>query len=130
MFCVMVQSQRSLADKFRNGAESGEASNLRIVNLDGGFTALVAFDYHVLALRTGNGKVWAYAGWYQEGNCKRSGSIALKNMFSRCNLWTADTIVAVDMSDDRRAIKGDKRASKLADMHESANNSTPTLESV
>lgn len=112
-----MKSQNDLAQQWRNGATSGHASNMEIVELPGQITTLVAFDTCVLAVRYTSGTTHAYAGWYQEGVSKKSGSPAVKNMFSRMNLWQCDTVFATDMSDDPRAIPGDKRASRLANAY-------------
>lgn len=110
-------SQNDLAQQWRNGATSGQASNVEIIEIPGQITLLVAFDTCVLGVRYSSGFTVSYAGWYQEGVSKQSGSPAIKNIFSRMNLWQCETIIATDMSDDPRAIPGDKRASRLADMY-------------
>lgn len=132
-------AQREVARRFRDGATDGEASNLRIVQLAGGSTALQAFEHAIVAVRSpgdsprhataDGGYVVAYGGWYQLGNRRDSGSPAIKNLWTRCNLWTADTIIATKC-DGRRAIRGDERMTAYADVHTDSASAAPTIEDV
>lgn len=57
-------SQSNLANRFRDGATSGRASNVQIVELCGGWTALVGYGWAAYAVRTNDGTIHYYKGWY------------------------------------------------------------------
>lgn len=56
--------QRELAQEFASGAEHGSASNVEIVRLVGGQTALVGYGWAVYAVRSPSGTITAYRDWH------------------------------------------------------------------
>lgn len=59
-----MMSQHDLGRAFENGAKRGRASNVRIVELCGGWTALVGYQWAAYAVRTNDGTIHYYKGWY------------------------------------------------------------------
>lgn len=87
-------SQHDLRKRFFNGKDSGKASNVQIRKLSGGYTALVGYGHAVYSVRSSNGTVVTYGGWYFQ-NCRGySGSNSTKGQFSQMGLlYKCDTLM-------------------------------------
>lgn len=89
MFCAhvgeyaMAYSQHDLARRFKNGETTGTASNMKIVELRDGSTALVGYGHAVYALRKPDGHITVYAGWYMRNASRWAGSQSTKSQFSQ-----------------------------------------------
>jgi len=57
-------NQRELGSRFASGYKSGKAGNLSIINLGRGRTALVSYGWAVLAIRSPEGQITEFSGWY------------------------------------------------------------------
>ena len=89
-------SQATLAQKFKNGDTSGQASNVSIVRLVGGWTALVGYGWAVYAVRVNNGNIHVYPGW-------RDYSMSTACQFTRMGLMDmADVLHDSGNESDRR----------------------------
>lgn len=104
----MAYAQAELGHRFRQGAESGKASNVEIQDF-GDYTALVGYEWAVYAVRNKeSGKVIYFKGWYgysQSTSCQIS-KLRLQNAFlrvdtkpqSRVRYEPVDVVVDEDLS--------------------------------
>lgn len=59
----MTYSNNDLARRFRNGAPNGQSANMEIEKDNDGFSVVWGYEWAVYAIRTPNGKTYAFAGW-------------------------------------------------------------------
>lgn len=59
----MTYSNNTLARRFRNGESTGQSANMEIEQDSDGFSVVWGYEWAVYALRTPNGKTYAFDGW-------------------------------------------------------------------
>lgn len=102
-----MQSQETLAQKFQAGDKSGQASNVSIVRLVGGWTALVGYGWAVYAVRVNNGNIHVYPGW-------KDYSVSTSCQFTRMGLIDmADRLHDSDSERDRQPTVSEFQQSPL-----------------